>query len=360
MSVNVHGLSSLALLLLAAQAVQAQMYGGDLSSSEWKAASNPFVCGLTHTIPNFGKAVLSRKAGEAEVFYLESQGKAVFPGSIAGAETLPPPWRNDVVVVPLGAFKVDAGAKPITLTATQVAPISAQLSAGMNVMFSSQPVVTSSSAPSITRVVLNAKNFSAGYKTYQQCITDLIPYTYAQVSRTSLNFGEKAEGLSAAQKSELSKVARYIKADSKVVGVFVDGHSDNSGTAEANEDSSKQRAEWVTTYLVAQGVVDSKITTRWHGDKFFIADNKTATGRTQNRRVTVRLEDEAAHREFMKKEEEKRKANEKEASEKASAEKLAAESKTASSNAASSQSSKAKMSPEDISRMIEGYDLKNP
>jgi predicted flap endonuclease-1-like 5' DNA nuclease len=69
----------------------------------------------------------------------------------------------------------------------------------------------------------------------------------------------------------------------------------------------------------------------------------------------VRLEDEAAHKEFMKKEEEKRKADEK-----AVAEKTIADAKSAEPGVSSSSSSKAKMTPEEISRMVEGYDLTKP
>lgn len=343
--------------LCAVNAAHAQMYGADVTTSEWKVSTNPFSCSLSHTIPAFGKAVLARKAGANEIFYLESLPKVSFPGSVAGAETLPPQWRNDLVPQPLGAVAVVAGNQPITLNPAQLASLVAQLSAGTNVMYSSQPVATNTSAPSIMRVVVNAKNFSAGYKTFQQCVADLIPYSFDQVARTSLSFGEKVEGLTAAQKAELTKVARYMKADPKVVGVFVDGHSDNSGTAEANEALSKQLAEWVSTFLVEQGVVAAKITTRWHGDKFFIADNKTAAGRAKNRRVTVRLEDEVAHKEFMKKEEERRKAEEKASMEKSSAD---AASTAAGAASSSSASSKARMTPEEISRMVEGYNLPGP
>lgn len=338
----------------------AQMYTADMSSSEWKLSSNPFACSLTHTIPVFGKAVFSRKAGGAEVFYLESTGKVALPVGVAGAETLPPQWRNDLVPVALGAFPVVAGNQPIHLSSTQIAPTVVQLTAGMNVMYSSQPIVSASSSPSIMRVVLNAKNFAAGYKSYQKCIADIIPYSFAQVARTTINYAEKPEGLTPANKSELAKIARYIKADPNVVGIFVDSHSDNSATPEANEALSKQEAEWVAAYLVEQGVAADKITTRWHGDKFVIADNKTASGRAQNRRVTVRLEDEAAHKEFMKKEEEKRKAEEQAAQEKSNAEKNQADNKSAATSAGSSTSSKGKMTPEEISRMVEGFNLKNP
>jgi outer membrane protein OmpA-like peptidoglycan-associated protein len=346
---------SIALCLVLASFANAQMYSADLTNSEWKVSASPFACSVTHNIPVFGKAVFSRKAGGAEVFYLESQGKVVFPAGIAGAETLPPQWRNDLVPVPLGAFGVAVGNQPISLKAVQIAPLVAQLTAGMNVMYSSQPVATAASSSSVMRVVVNAKNFSAGYKSYQQCVAEIIPYSFAQVERTFINYAEKPEGLTASNKADLKKIARYIKADPKVVGIFVDGHSDNSGTPEANEAMSKQAAEWVAAYLTEQGVAADKITTRWHGDKFVIANNKLAAGRAQNRRVTVRLEDEAAHKEFMKKEEEKRKTDEK-----AAAEKAIADAKSAAAGVSSSSSSQAKMTPEEISRMVEGYDLTKP
>jgi sodium-type flagellar protein MotY len=135
----------IAWCLVLASAANAQMYSADLTNSEWKLSAGPFACSLTHNIPVFGKAVFARKAGGAEGFYLESQGKVVFPAGIAGAETLPPLWRNDLVPVPLGAFGVVAGNQPISLKTAQIAPLVAQLTSGVNVMYSSQPVATASS-----------------------------------------------------------------------------------------------------------------------------------------------------------------------------------------------------------------------
>jgi len=346
--------------LLLSCTAQAQMYAADMASSEWKTLSTPFSCSLTHTIPAFGKAVFTRKASSGERFYLEAQAKISFPQGTAKAETLPPVWRSDLAPVSLGSFDAVAGNQPVNLDATQITPVVAQLTAGMNVMYSSQPVANASSGSSIMRVVLTAKNFAEGYKVYQKCVADIIPYGYAQVARTSIHYAEKPEALTASQKADLGRVARYVKADPKVVGVFVDGHSDTLLSPEAGEAQSRQLAEWVSAYLVDKGVAESKITTRWHGDKFLIANNKTAAGRAQNRRVTVRLEDETAHKEFMKKEEEKRKAEEKSNAEKAVTEKIAGDKTARDSTASSSASSSRKMTPEEISRMVEGFDLAHP
>ena len=343
------------LLAGSIKTVSAQTYSADLTSSDWKVSATPFACSLTHSIPVFGKAIFAHKAGGGEVFFLESQGKVVFPAGTVMLETQPPVWRSDLVPLSLGSVIAAGGNQPIRHTSVQVAPLVVQLTAGVNVMYSSQPVVTAPSRSLVMRVVLNAKNFNEGYKRYQQCVADIIPYSFAQIARTFINYGENPEGLTSKNKADLKKVVRYIKADSKVVGVFVDGHSDNSGTAAENEVRSKQAAEWVAAYLTEQGVAADKITTRWHGDKFVIANNKVAPGRAQNRRVTVRLEDEAAHKEFMKKEEEKRKADEK-----VIAEKAIADAKLAEASTSSSLSSRARMTPEEISRMVQGYDSTKP
>jgi outer membrane protein OmpA-like peptidoglycan-associated protein len=348
-------------LLLIAKMACAQLYSADLTNSEWKVVANPFACSLSHNVPVFGKAVFSRKAGSSETFYMESSGKVNFPAGIAVMETLPPPWRNDLTPVPLGAFKAIGGDQPIILNATEVAPMVTQLKLGVNVMTSSQAVASASSGASAIRVVLNAKNFSAGYTIYQKCIADIIPYSFAQVARTTIHYAEKAEGLTAANKAELDRVVRYTKADSKVIGILVDGHSDNSGTSEENEATSKQAAEWVVAYLTGKGIAADKITTRWHGDNFVIGNNKNAAGKAKNRRVTVRLEDEASRKDVIKKAEEKRQSDEKAAAEKAIADatKAVADTNSAEANASATASSSSKMTPEEISRMVEGYDPVN-
>ena len=277
---------------------QAQMYSAELTSAEWKPVATPFACSLTHSIPNFGKAVLAHKAGGAETLTIETQAKVSFPLGPTGMETLPPVWRNDLLPKALGSFMAVAGPQPISLNAVQIAAVVGELNRGMRVMFTSQPVrpLNSLQGLLVMRVVLEAKNFPAGYKSFRECEKKLIPYTFAQVARTTINYGENADGLGAGQKLELAKVGRYIQADANVVGVFVDGHSDNTGTPETSEARSRAQAELVSAALVAQGVSADKITTRWHGDKFPIGDNALSAGRAKNRRVTVRLEDEATRK----------------------------------------------------------------
>lgn len=63
------------------------------------------------------------------------------------------------------------------------------------------------------------------------------------------------------------------------------GHTDITGSRELNLRLSKERAESVKAYLVAQGANASRIEATGYGPDQPIATNKTAKGRQENRRV---------------------------------------------------------------------------
>ncbi len=66
------------------------------------------------------------------------------------------------------------------------------------------------------------------------------------------------------------------------------GHTDNKGSAQYNLILSRRRAETVMTYLKEHGVTNT-MTAKGYGKDHPIADNKTADGRLQNRRVSLRI-----------------------------------------------------------------------
>jgi len=90
----------------------------------------------------------------------------------------------------------------------------------------------------------------------------------------------------AAQK-ELEKAVAFVK---KYPGakIEVGGHTDSTGTDAYNQKLSERRATAVKDYLIKEAAVDSsKITAVGYGRTKPVADNKTAAGRTQNRRVEI-------------------------------------------------------------------------
>ncbi len=72
-----------------------------------------------------------------------------------------------------------------------------------------------------------------------------------------------------------------------VTTVTIIGHTDNTGTDAINNPLSVNRAASTRDYLVARGVVTSRIAIDGRGSREPIADNNTSEGRAKNRRVEI-------------------------------------------------------------------------
>lgn len=86
----------------------------------------------------------------------------------------------------------------------------------------------------------------------------------------------------------LNDVARVLTKYEKTT-MMVEGHTDSTGTAEYNQQLSLNRAMAVRNYLVGNGVDQRRLTTYGYGESQPIADNNTASGREQNRRVELKI-----------------------------------------------------------------------
>ena len=71
--------------------------------------------------------------------------------------------------------------------------------------------------------------------------------------------------------------------------IDVTGHTDSTGSVEHNMGLSERRAASVATYLRGTGVEPARIETLGVGPHYPVADNATAGGRQQNRRVELVL-----------------------------------------------------------------------
>jgi outer membrane protein OmpA-like peptidoglycan-associated protein len=67
----------------------------------------------------------------------------------------------------------------------------------------------------------------------------------------------------------------------------VEGYTDNIGSDEYNQKLSEERADAVRDYLVSQGVSQATISAAGYGKADPVADNSTASGRAENRRVQL-------------------------------------------------------------------------
>ncbi|ALI98319.1 OmpA family protein [Rufibacter tibetensis] len=103
-----------------------------------------------------------------------------------------------------------------------------------------------------------------------------------------LLFATNSAELQSSSRADIQKLAETLK---KYPGtnVLIEGHADNTGTDAINQPLSERRAQAVANYAISLGVEPNRLQTRGYGSTQPVADNTTAAGRQQNRRVEVAI-----------------------------------------------------------------------
>lgn len=268
-------------LTAAAASFQAAM-----DASRWTVDGSVHECRISHDIPRYGRAVFAHSAGENPRFRLLAQVPVARAGT-AALLSAPPLWRPQGISHPLATVNITRGKQVLEVGGGLLKQLLAELLAGQELVFSG---ALTPSEEERAKVVLSPVNFRRAYEQYQHCLTALLPVNFEQIRRTALYFPGGSEQLPQRALTKLDNMALYVAADDSVQSFYVDGHTDSAGDRGANLDLSQRRAETVVSLLLARGIPLDKITTRWHGERYPVASNRTPEGQARNRRVTVRLE----------------------------------------------------------------------
>ena len=105
-----------------------------------------------------------------------------------------------------------------------------------------------------------------------------------------LNFAFDSSALTDSDKAQLDGAVAELKRLNWTSGV-IEGHTDSVGSDAYNQKLSERRAATVREYLIAQGIAESRMAPTGFGESQPVADNKTAEGRAENRRVVLRRTD---------------------------------------------------------------------
>jgi outer membrane protein OmpA-like peptidoglycan-associated protein len=105
-----------------------------------------------------------------------------------------------------------------------------------------------------------------------------------------LNFAFDSAALTDSDKAQLDAAVVELKRLNWTSGV-IEGHTDSIGSDAYNQKLSERRVATVRDYLIAQGIAEGRMEPKGFGESQPVADNKTAEGRAENRRVVLRRTD---------------------------------------------------------------------
>jgi outer membrane protein OmpA-like peptidoglycan-associated protein len=97
--------------------------------------------------------------------------------------------------------------------------------------------------------------------------------------------------LKAAANRTVLKLAQFMQLNPRRV-VRIEGYTDNRGDKQENLELSRARAQTVADLLIDLGVDPKRLEVVGHGEDFPMAENASARGRAQNRRVEIVFSDE--------------------------------------------------------------------
>ncbi len=264
-----------------------RQYSATIESSNWKVDNESRLqCTLNHELPGYGEALFTSVASKQLNMEFELDMYAL-PNKfeIASVYSVPPNWMPGAAPKPIADMSLRKqynGDLPQDAAWTMLS----ELEKGYWPTIYYQDWYNKYDTVS---VALNASNFTGVYRDFVKCVSNLLPFNFDDIAYTVLSYKNNSTELTKYSQKRLTMIGEYLKEDSELELVLLDGYTDSYGGRWNNEQLSIRRADEVKTYLTALGVPEERIQLTGHGEKRHIAPNDTRENRAQNRRVVVRL-----------------------------------------------------------------------
>jgi len=160
--------------------------------------------------------------------------------------------------------------------------------------------ITIGRAGAMTPLTRQAGCGQAGYFNYLQTADDMADYAIkvffekapprpapAKIIINSVLFDFDSSAVKPEAAVMLEQTAEILKQASK--GIVIEGYTCSIGSEQYNQSLSEKRAGAVKTFLVDQGIDESRLTAKGLGEANPVADNAAQDGRERNRRVEFQV-----------------------------------------------------------------------
>ncbi|MBY7803253.1 OmpA family protein [Vibrio fluvialis] len=271
-----------------AAAAMEKRYVATPQQSSWQMEINtPLECQLVHPIPNYGDAVFTSHASKK--INLDFELKMRRPmGDTRNVSlvSMPPAWRPGESadrITNIQFFKQFDG----YIGGQTAWALLSELEKGRYPTFSYQDW---QSRDQRIEVALSSVLFQPQYNAFSDCVSNLLPYSFEDISFTILHYdrGDSVE-LNKASQKRLAQIAEYIRYNSDIDLVLVATYTDATDGKNESQSLSEKRAESLQKYFESLGLPADRIQVQGYGKRRPIADNASPIGKDKNRRVVISL-----------------------------------------------------------------------
>lgn len=260
-------------------------YVAKFGQNAWKTQGNVLSCQLSHMIPEYGKIVFHQKAGEDEYAILDVWYKRGIEKYLGKLSFRPPHWMNDQQEKPGWKFAFQNEGQETRFSARQARTMLDALDEGLLPTFEHR---NNNNRRELVRAQISTVEFQEAYQKYGQCQNKLIPVTFQEVRKSNVFFETGSVRLDEGAKTWLSYVVAYAK-DPDVRRIEIAGFTDSVGSFRANHKLASERVDKVRGYLIQAGISEQLLRLKVFGEQRPLAKNTTDHGRSQNRRVEIKV-----------------------------------------------------------------------
>jgi len=275
--------------LIATSSTNAMMrsYGASINQSSWSLIKDtPTACILQHQIPRIGQANFSSVASKNNNldFELAMRQKPAQHTAVE-VRSLSPKWKPQGAsshLTNMQYFKQFNG----EVNDNQAWILLSELEKGMQPTFFYKDWYNKRDNVS---VAVSSVNFDPQHQKFMDCVSRLLPYSFDDISFTTLNYRKNSNILDSRSRQKLKMIQDYLKHEPEMELVVIDSYTDSYGGRYNNEMLSKKRATDMKKLLEEAGITGSKIVLDGYGEKRHIVSNAKVQGRDKNRRVIITM-----------------------------------------------------------------------